>query len=36
MMAMARWVDHKNSLWAEEIDQVYRGLVLPSIQSAFA
>jgi len=36
MTVMTWWVDHKNSLSAEEIDQVYRGLVLPSIRSAFA
>jgi len=36
MTVMTWWVDHKNSLSAEEIDQVYRVLVLPSIRSAFA
>jgi AcrR family transcriptional regulator len=36
MTVMTWWVDHRNSLSAEEIDQVYRELVLPSIQSAFA
>ena len=28
------WIDHNNSLSPEEIDRVYRGLVLPSIRSA--
>src|SRR5262249_23581790 len=33
---MTWWIDHNSSLSPEEIDEVYRGLVISSIRSAFA
>jgi AcrR family transcriptional regulator len=36
MAVMTWWVDHKSSLSADEIDDVFRSLVLPTARSVFA